>query len=354
MINMTKNILLINNAYPSPQRPNSGTYVQSIKGRLEEAGFHVDMLVLYSSGTKLKEKIKDYASFYLKLLSAPLRQYDVLYINHYTLMLPLFIRIPFQKNKIIFHWHGEELVHNTLFFKAIRSLMKKTLKKNDIHISPSFYYRSVITKQLDINPERIQISPSGGIDTSLFCPGESKWEKYSLHLGFPSALTKNKGVEYLYQLIQKVPELQKKLKKDIYIHYIDYGDEDNHWKKAFYKYPIQLIRHVPYPQYLMYKFYQELDICLMFSKRESLGLVVLEAMACNIPVIARNTTSMPELVRPGISGELISFSPDIDEILNKIEIISKNKDIYTPAEFVRENYSKSSVVYFYKQLLTNT
>ena len=92
----------------------------------------------------------------------------------------------------------------------------------------------------------------------------------------------------------------------------------------------------------------------MFSKRESLGLVVLEAMACNIPVIARNTTSMPELVRPGISGELISFSPDIDEILNKIEIISKNKDIYTPAEFVRENYSKSSVVYFYKQLLTNT
>ena len=59
MINMTKNILLINNAYPSPQRPNSGTYVQSIKGRLEEAGFQVDMLVLYSSGTKLKEKIKD-------------------------------------------------------------------------------------------------------------------------------------------------------------------------------------------------------------------------------------------------------------------------------------------------------
>ena len=57
----------------------------------------------------------------------------------------------------------------------------------------------------------------------------------------------------------------------------------------------------------MYKFYRNIDICLMFSKRESLGLVVLEAMACNVPVIARNTTSMTELILPGINGELIPF-----------------------------------------------
>lgn len=50
---MTKNIL-INNAYPSPQMPNSGTYAESIKLALESGGFHVDTVVLRPSGSGLK------------------------------------------------------------------------------------------------------------------------------------------------------------------------------------------------------------------------------------------------------------------------------------------------------------
>ena len=84
--------------------PNSGTYAESIKLALESSGFHVDTVVLRPSGSGLK-KIKDYITFYFRLLSVPLKRYDVLYINHYTFLLPLFIRIPFQKNKIIYHWH---------------------------------------------------------------------------------------------------------------------------------------------------------------------------------------------------------------------------------------------------------
>ena len=84
----------------------------------------------------------------------------------------------------------------------------------------------------------------------------------------------------------------------------------------------------------MYKFYRNIDICLMFSKRESLGLVVLEAMACNVPVIARNTTSMTELILPGINGELIPFLPNIKEIEDKIIMIYQHINQYTPAKFV--------------------
>lgn len=349
---MAKHILLINNAYPSPQVPNSGTYVASIKETLESAGFQVDILVLSPSGYKLKDKIKDYTALYLRLLTISLKRYDILYINHYTFLLPLFIRIPFLKKQIIFHWHGEELVHKSFLFKNIRQLMKKTFKNNHIHISPSHYYRSIVARQLHIPPKKILISPSGGINTELFSPQKQKQKKQTLHIGFPSSLTKHKGVEYLFQLIQIGAELQKRLKKEIYIHYINYGDAGDYWKNAFYEYPINLICHSPYPQKEMNKFYENLDICLMFSKRESLGLVVLEAMACGVPVIARNTTSMPELIQPGISGELVSYEPDIREILDKIEQISKHQETYKPEDFIRKNYSKKAVASFYKQLLT--
>lgn len=265
---MTKNVLLINNAYPSPQVPNSGTYAESIKQTLESAGFHVDTAVLRSSGAGLK-KIKDYISFYLLLLFIPLKRYDILYINHYSFLLPLFIRVPFQKNKIIYHWHGEELIHNSPLFGFIRFLMKKTFKDSDIHIAPSRYYKSIVVRQLQINPEKILISPSGGVDTVLFSPGIHKHEERFLHIGFPSTLTEHKGVDYLLQLMQSVEELQLQLKKEIYIHYIDYGDKNNKWKSLFRQNKVKLIQHSPYLKSEMCKFYQNLDICLMFSKRES-------------------------------------------------------------------------------------
>jgi len=50
--------------------------------------------------------------------------------------------------------------------------------------------------------------------------------------------------------------------------------------------------------------YQTADALLFPSRLEGLPLSVLEAMACGLPVIAANTSSLPELVEPGKSGWL--------------------------------------------------
>lgn len=351
---MAKNILLINNAYPSARVSNSGTYAASIKQALENAGFHVDLTVLRPSGNKLKNKIRDYAIFYYRLLTVPLKRYDVLYINHYSFLLPLFVRIPFLKNKIVYHWHGEELIHDTFPFKLIRSLIRGTLKGNDIHISPSFYYKNIIAVQLHIDPTRILVSPSGGVNTNIFKPAIKKQENHSVHIGFPSALTKHKGVDYFFEFIRSIPDLQQKTGKKYVVHYIDYGDTNGYWVEKFSACPVCTVKHPPYRKEEMVNFYQELDICLMLSERESLGLVVLEAMACNVPVIARNNTSMPEMVKSGISGELIPRYPDINDIQEKVKNMTTNKNQYTPAEFVSQHYSSNSVSAFYKQLLKDS
>jgi N-acetyl-alpha-D-glucosaminyl L-malate synthase BshA len=47
------------------------------------------------------------------------------------------------------------------------------------------------------------------------------------------------------------------------------------------------------------------DLMLLPSETESFGLVALEAMACEVPVIASNVGGIPEVVRNGRDGFLV-------------------------------------------------
>jgi len=47
------------------------------------------------------------------------------------------------------------------------------------------------------------------------------------------------------------------------------------------------------------------DLFLLPSDLESFGLAALEAMACEVPVIATDVGGLPEVVTPGVDGYLI-------------------------------------------------
>ena len=65
----------------------------------------------------------------------------------------------------------------------------------------------------------------------------------------------------------------------------------------------------------MVKFYNLADIFILPSLYEGFGLPVIEAMACGCPVIASNSSSLPEVV--GNAGVLIDpndYRPWVDPI----------------------------------------
>ena len=57
---------------------------------------------------------------------------------------------------------------------------------------------------------------------------------------------------------------------------------------------------------MMVAAYNAMDLWIHPTRAESFGLVVAEAMACEIPVIASNVCAVPELVVDGVTGVLIN------------------------------------------------
>src|SRR5690625_7653042 len=49
------------------------------------------------------------------------------------------------------------------------------------------------------------------------------------------------------------------------------------------------------------------DLLLLMSEQESFGLVILEAMACEVPSIGTNVGGIPEVINHGETGYLVEL-----------------------------------------------
>jgi len=66
------------------------------------------------------------------------------------------------------------------------------------------------------------------------------------------------------------------------------------------------------------------DLFLMPSQLESFGLAALEAMACEVPVIATNVGGVPEVVEHGVDGYLVEPGDVKSAAAYAIEILSRS------------------------------
>jgi len=79
---------------------------------------------------------------------------------------------------------------------------------------------------------------------------------------------------------------------------------------------------VPYvdnPEKLAY-YYSAADLFLFPSLAESFGLVIIEAMACGLPVVCFNTGPLKEIVRHKETGYIANYK-DEKELINYVKLI---------------------------------
>ena len=71
---------------------------------------------------------------------------------------------------------------------------------------------------------------------------------------------------------------------------------------------------------------RQIDIIVVPSKREAFGIVILEAMAAHVPVIATKVGGIPEIVDHGLTGILVP-PEDADSLSKAIKYLMENPEI---------------------------
>lgn len=95
------------------------------------------------------------------------------------------------------------------------------------------------------------------------------------------------------------------------------------------------------------------DIFVLPSAQESFGLAALEAMACEVPVIASNAGGLPEIIDNGVNG-YVSGLDALDEMASHAVRLLRDEPLRRKmgsrgAELVRERYCTERIVPLYEQ-----
>ena len=351
---MRKNVLLINNGYPSTRYPEYTSYIRNIEECIIASGMGVDRLVIRFDRTITTiYKLYKYILFWLKCLTIS-PTCETIYINHLTFAWPLILNPFIRKKRMIVHWHGNDLVGKSILAVLTLPFLKRFIN-NSINIVPSKYFSTQLEKKYPNLKHKVHISPSGGVDTMLFSVDTKPHKDFKI--GFASALTAGKGADILIHLIEHKHEIEIATGHRITFHIINYGKEAENYIELMFQTGMSCCKVFDrMDKSQMPSFYQTIDLLVFPSQRlgESLGLAALEAMSCGVPVVAHNICAFPEYIKPGVSGELVEVCTSEQEqnraFLTSVVKAINNIKSYTPRQVVEANYSQASVISFYRKV----
>ena len=96
------------------------------------------------------------------------------------------------------------------------------------------------------------------------------------------------------------------------------------------------------------------DLMLLLSEKESFGLVLLEAMACEVPCIGTAVGGIPEVIIPGENGYLVPLG-DINSVAEYGLKILRDQQLHNQlkhraVQIVQERFSSSKIVEQYEMM----
>lgn len=214
-------------------------------------------------------------------------------------------------------------------------LNSKILKKNvlyaDYIASTSKVMAKELMKEVPKLENEIFITPFG-VDTNKFKNIKVKRDN-NINIGIVKSLKKIYGIQYSILAIRKLKDklyLDKKQELSDSIKFYIYGDgeekdnliniikEQNLIDSVFLK---GRISNDSVPEIL-----NTFDIFCATSIKESFGVAIIEAMACQLPVVATNVDGFKEILSNNEAGYIVN-NMDVNEIADALKEIVINKTL---------------------------
>ncbi|RIV12163.1 N-acetyl-alpha-D-glucosaminyl L-malate synthase BshA [Priestia flexa] len=99
------------------------------------------------------------------------------------------------------------------------------------------------------------------------------------------------------------------------------------------------------------------DLKLLFSEKESFGLVLLEAMACGVPCIGTKIGGIPEVIEDGVTGYICELG-DVETAASKAVQLLSDQQLHQQIsrgalQAVNQKFHSTEIVNQYEQLYYN-
>jgi glycosyltransferase involved in cell wall biosynthesis len=174
-----------------------------------------------------------------------------------------------------------------------------------ILVGSTFVRRSFL--EMGFDTRKVIVTPYG-VDTQRFTPAATARRDSIFRVLFVGQIGQRKGMSYLFEGFRRFR------RADTELHVVgSYGAGHQVYRRY-----AELYQHTPHvPQRDLPALYQQADVFVLPSLIEGMPLVVLEAMACGVPVIT--TTHGPgDIVRDGVDGFFVPIR-DPEAIAQRLE-----------------------------------
>jgi hypothetical protein len=196
-----------------------------------------------------------------------------------------------------------------------RRLDRECAEADRILVGSSFAKQAFIAEGYD--PQKV-VAISFGVDTTRFSPPATPAPRDRFRVLFVGHIGQRKGVSYLLQGY----ELFRKADSELHLvgTFVPGAEVYDRFKGLF--------RHSPHvPQLQLADIYRAADAFVLPSLTEGMPLVVLEAMACGLPVIATPHGSS-DIIEDGTDGFMVPIR-DPQAIAQKLEMLYQNPTLRT-------------------------
>ena len=239
---------------------------------------------------------------------------------------PNFIPIASIKaKKIVTSVHDFSFIHYKEFHPKERieyfeNYFFNNIKRSDAIICFSNYVKQEILNYINIDEKNIYVIYHG-VDHNKFKPLKNIKIDIDLPQYFIFCAGSIEPRKNLLRLLKAYNKLDKNLQKKYKLILSGFKG----WNNSEIMHIIKQNKNIIYLGYLteddLVKVYNLATIFVYPSLYEGFGLPILEAMACNTPVITSNISSMPE-----VGGDAVIYCDpySTEDIKNKIELLLKN------------------------------
>ena len=235
------------------------------------------------------------------------------------------------------------------FLHRFLSPIRRTVLKNSIAIVANSDGLRKMAETADRFP--VQVIPNG-VDIEFFIPAHSKPARNEslLRILFVGRFQQQKNLPFLFRQVAQLAPTTFEL------HLVGDGPEKQRLERLARKLGIAsaITWHGWLPPAALPQMYQSADCLVNPSLYEGMSNVVLEAMACGLPVIASRVPGNAELVGEGETGFLFDLQ-EPDSLMNAIGQLMNDRDLCArlgaaARNRVTKNFSWSNVARAYLAL----